>query len=649
MTPELDSLNLLDTAPALIWNGSPDGGAASLNAAWTRYTGRPLTELLGFGWQRLLHPDDLYCVQEGCARAHGGNADRRMHVRILDASGCYQRFLVSISANDANGADHGVDHDAPGGFAAAAIRFAECRADEPAHGTGERDLRFPWGHVPVMVWSTQADGYLDFVNDRWVRFTGMTLDRAQGWGWQEAVHPDDRERSMQVWRQLLVSGVEGSCEFRLGNDGRGYRWCMSIVKPRRDASGRIVRWYGAILDIEDRKRAEDALRLSEAYLTDAQRLSHTGSFALNPHTGALFWSHEMYRLYEYERGTKIDLDAVFARTHPDDIDEATRAFERLGAGDHEVDTTHRLMMPDGRVKDIRLLAHPVDYKGGKTEYAGAVIDISEAKQAERRLQQAHDDLAHATRIATLGELTASIAHEVSQPLAAIAANGAAGLRWLARTEPDVGEAWLAVERMIKDAQRATDVVRQLRALARKDGTVRRLDDVNRIIQDTVLLAQPQLSKSRVVLKLELCPQLPRVEVHAVQLQQVLINLMTNGSQSMDRVDGARVLTVISSASVDGGVRVVVRDVGTGIAANDQEKLFSPFFTTKQDGMGMGLSICKTIIESHGGTITASNNAGPGAQVVVELPGAFRPERYTSARTRKADNPNLSSLMGGGTP
>ncbi|WP_459706373.1 PAS domain-containing protein, partial [Paraburkholderia sp. 2C] len=411
MTPELDSLNLLDAVPALIWSGSPDGGAASLNAAWTHYSGRPLAELLGFGWQRLLHPDDLYCVQEGCARVHGGNAERRMHARILDASGRYQRFLLSISAN-------GADQEVPSGFAAAAIRFAESKANESADCTGERDLRFPWGHVPVMVWSTQADGYLDFVNDRWVRFTGMTLERAQGWGWQDAVHPDDRERSMRVWRQLLESGLEGSCECRLGNDQRGYRWCMSIVKPRRDATGRIVRWYGAILDIEDRKRAEDALRLSEAYLTDAQRLSHTGSFALNPHTGALYWSNEMYRLYEYEPGTKVDLRAVFARTHPDDIDEATRAFERIGAGDREVDTTHRLLMPDGRVKDIRLLAHPVGYKGGKSEYAGAVIDISEAKQAERRLQQAHDDLAHATRIATLGELTASIAHEVSQPRAA---------------------------------------------------------------------------------------------------------------------------------------------------------------------------------------------------------------------------------------
>ncbi|WP_459706375.1 sensor histidine kinase, partial [Paraburkholderia sp. 2C] len=197
-----------------------------------------------------------------------------------------------------------------------------------------------------------------------------------------------------------------------------------------------------------------------------------------------------------------------------------------------------------------------------------------------------------------------------------------------------------------DAQRATDVVRQLRALARKDGTARKFDDVNRIIQETVLLAQPQLSRNRVVLKLELCRELPRVEVHAVQLQQVLINLMTNGSQSMDGVDGARVLTVTSSARADGGVRVVVRDVGTGIAAIDQEKLFSPFFTTKQDGMGMGLSICKTIIESHGGTITACNNAGPGAQVVVDLPCACRPERYVVASSRSAEDANLVRPMGG---
>jgi PAS domain S-box-containing protein len=494
MTAEFDSSLVLDSVPALVWNGTPDGAADFLNSAWLHVTGRPLAELLGFGWQRALHPDDLRDVQALCAQAHRAAQGLRCQMRILDADDRYQVYLLSLGANGASGRE-------PGGFAAVAIQLCGSEACDEAGDAEDaaiRKLYFPWGHVPVMVWSARADGYLDFVNDRWVRVTGLTLEQAQGVGWQAAVHPDDRERFVKVWLDLVANGVEGSCECRLGNAQRGYRWVMSVANPLRNAAGHVLRWYGAILDIEDRKRAEDAL------------------------------------------------------------------------------------------------------------------------------QDAYDNLAHATRVATLGELTASIAHEVSQPLAAIAANGAAALRWLNRATPNLDEGGLAIARMIKDATRATDVVRQLHALARKDELACKPEDVNRIIQETALLARPQLTRNQVVLNLDLHPALPQVEVRAVQLQQVLINLMTNGSQSMNSVfDRQRVLTVSSAVSELGGVRIVVRDVGTGISARDQEQMFVPFFTTRHDGMGMGLSICRTIIESHGGTIEVHNNDGPGVQLIVDLPAAVR--------------------------
>ncbi|GAB2903074.1 hypothetical protein GCM10027093_45200 [Paraburkholderia jirisanensis] len=485
MTPELDASKVPDSLPALVWNGTRDGAADFLNGAWTDLTGRPLAELLGFGWQRVLHPDDLSDMQAYCARAQ----QRRGQVRILDAQGRYHVFLLSIGAH--------VAHDgAPEGFAATAIMLCSGAACEETADAAARELQFPWSHVPVMVWSARADGYVDYVNDRWVHVTGLPLERAHGWGWKIAVHPHDREGFIWKWLHLLQHGVEGSIEGRIGTEERGYRWVMSVANPVHDAAGRVSRWYGAILDIEDRKRAEDAL------------------------------------------------------------------------------------------------------------------------------QDAHDNLMHATRVATLGELTATIAHEVSQPLAAIAANGAAALRWLNRAEPNLDEAGLAIGRMIKDATRATDVVRQLHALARKDESARQLEDVNHIIQETALLAQPQLTRNRVVLKLDLGAALPLVEVRAVQLQQVLINLMTNGSQSMNEVyDRQRQLSVSSGVNSRGGVRVIVRDVGIGISAGDRDRMFAPFFTTKHDGMGMGLSICRTIIESHGGTIAVCDNEGPGVHLVVDLPAA----------------------------
>src|SRR5262249_46526254 len=234
----------------------------------------------------------------------------------------------------------------------------------------------------------------------------------------------------------------------------------------------------------------------------------------------------------YEQSARPSLDRILARTHHEDVGNVARMFEHITTERHDVDIAHRLLMPDGTIKQIRMLAHPVSRRGSPYQYAGTVIDVTEARAAERRLQEAHADLAHATRIATLGELTASIAHEVSQPLTAIETNCAASLRWLLRDTPDLHEVALAIERIRRDARRANDVIRQLRALARKDVSARKPGSINAVIRDALLLAQSHLIRDRVTLELDLAIGLPRVELDVVQIQQVIINLVTNASQAM---------------------------------------------------------------------------------------------------------------------
>ncbi|CAB3751886.1 PAS domain-containing sensor histidine kinase [Paraburkholderia humisilvae] len=605
---------ILDAVPALVWSGGPDGRADYVNPSWSRFTGRERCDLIGSGWHSALHPDDLRRVLDALTPAHGETHEFQMAVRVRNSGERYQAFLISISTNPE-------PRDGSVSFCAAAIKT--CNGDEArdASDAPSPDRDSPWTRAPMMVWSARADGYLDFVNDRWMNHTGLTLDEARGSGWQSAIHPDDLNGALLAWRKLIDSRAEGACECRMGSKARGYRWSVSVANPLCDVSGSVIRWYGALLDIEDRKRAEDKLGLSQDCLDDAQRLTRTGSFAFDPRTGALCWSREMYRIYGYEESAKPSLDRILARTHHEDVGNVARVFDQIAVERHDVDTEHRLLMPDGTIKEIRMLAHPVIHRGNLYRYAGTVIDVTEARASARRLQEAHAELAHATRIATLGELTASIAHEVSQPLTAIETNGAASLRWLRRDTPDLQEVTLAIERIRRDARRANDVIRQLRALARKDVSARKPGSINAVIRDALPLAQSQLMRDHVTLELDLDVGLPRIELDVVQMQQVIINLVTNASQAMSGiVDRARKLTMRTLPNDRGGVRVIVRDAGTGFPDNHNETMFTPFFTTKPNGMGMGLSISRTIIESHGGTIWMLNNAGPGAQVIFDLPG-----------------------------
>ncbi|MFC0396850.1 PAS domain-containing sensor histidine kinase [Paraburkholderia rhizosphaerae] len=607
-------IHILDAVPALLWSGRPDGRADYVNRSWTIFTGREHRDLIGAGWHNALHPDDLRRVLDALGQIDRNARDRQMAVRVRDSLARYHVFLIDIGKNVE-------PRDGSSSFYAAAIEMCNSDDGHYANRALEPDRDSPWTRIPVMMWSARADGYLDFVNERWTQHTGLPLDEARGAGWQSAIHPDDLNTATRAWRKLIESHTEGASECRMGSTEHGYRWSLSVAHPLCDDSGSVIRWYGAVLDIDDCKRAEDKLRLNQDYLNDAQRLTQTGSFAFDPSSGAFCWSREMYRIYGYEPSTQPSLERILARTHREDVGSVARMFDQIAAERHDVDIEYRLLMPDGEIKQIRMLAHPVDHRGSQYRYAGTVIDVTEARAADRRLQEAHADLAHATRIATLGELTASIAHEVSQPLTAIETNGAASLRWLQRDTPDLHEVELAIERIRRDARRANDVIRQLRALARKDVSARKSASINAVIRDAMLLARSQLIRDHVTLVLDLATGLPRIDLDVVQMQQVIINLVTNASQAMSGIVGrARTLTVRTLLNDRDGVRVIVRDAGTGFPDDHNETMFTPFFTTKPNGMGMGLSISRTIIESHGGTIWALNNAGHGAQVIVDLPG-----------------------------
>ncbi len=393
------------------------------------------------------------------------------------------------------------------------------------------------------------------------------------------------------------------------------RWSL-----QRDARGQPVAILETNTDITDRKRAEDALRRSEAYLAEGQRLSITGSFGWKPDGEEIFWSEQTYRIFGFDPATKPNLDLVRERIHPDDITLVEQTFEQAAQDSSAIDLEHRLLMPDGSIKHLHVLARAVTDASNHVELIGAVMDITATKKAQETLQQTQTELAHVMRVTTLGELTASIAHEVNQPLAAIVTNGDAALRWLGREKPQLDEVHGAIRRMIKDANRASEIVQRVRGLSKKTAPEMARLEINNAIYEVVLLMQHQALNHRVSIKLDLASGLPAVFGDRVQLQQVIMNLVINGIEAMSAITSRPRKLVIQSCLDDAGqVLVAVKDFGIGIEPENANQLFRAFYTTKPEGMGMGLSICRSIIEAHGGRVWASTNAGPGATFQFTLP------------------------------
>jgi C4-dicarboxylate-specific signal transduction histidine kinase len=380
----------------------------------------------------------------------------------------------------------------------------------------------------------------------------------------------------------------------------------------RDESGKVIKWYATAYDIEDRKRAEDALRRGEAYLAEAQRLNVTGSFGWRVADNVIVWSNETYRILDINPATEPTLELVFERTHPDDVDLVRSMIERVAHEDRGFDFEHRLLLPDGTIKHLHVRTHRVRFESDEVEVVGAVMDITAARKGEEALRRAQAELTHASRVATLGELSASIAHEVHQPLTAIVASGNAAVRWLDHEVPERARAIRSVTRMISEANRASQVILRIRELAKKAEPVMSQVDINSLVTDVLMLINREATGQRVEVQTQLASKLPPALGDRVQLQQVLINLVMNGIQAMAPVtDHARVLVVRTQRHDANQILVAVADTGIGIDSENLDRLFGAFYTTKPDGMGMGLSISRSIVETHGGSIQATRNSGPG--------------------------------------
>jgi PAS domain S-box-containing protein len=662
--------------------------------------------------------------------------------------------------------------------------------------------------MPAMAFAVRPDGSWEFVSRRWQEYSGLSQEAAVSGAWEASVHPDDLDRHLEKWQVSLANGEPLEIELRHRNAKGEYRWFSMHVAPRRDEHGRIVKWLGALTDIDDRKRgdallagqmrllemiaagvalneilnalcsiieeqrsgtlasvlllnpdgvhlnsvagpslpaawtqqmerlpigpcagscgtaayrgsavivsdiatdalwdvpehrasalehglraswsspvlswkgkvlgtfcmyyreprtpnaedlkliefgtqvvriaverdrAKQALSQSEAYLAEAQRLTHTGSWASSQATGqGHYWSEEMFRIFGFDPEQCLPPHQIFwQRVHPEDRDKVREQIQRAVSRKVDYVVEHRIVLPDGTLKHVQSIGHPRRGAAGDVvEYVGTAVDVTERKRAEEeheRLRQLEADLARINRVSMMGELAASLAHDIKQPIAAAMMNANACAHWQSGDAPDMTEARKAALRMVADVTRAAEIIDRVRSIYRRGPPQQKPVDLNALVREMIGLLRDAANRSSVSIRTELDAGLPITRADRVQLQQVLMNLMLNGIEAMK--DSGGELTVASKRIEDDQLLVSVSDSGSGFPIEESERLFEAFFTTKPQGTGMGLSISRRIVVSHGGRLWASANTGRGATFQFTLP------TEAAASFRSAGQPRSSA-------
>jgi PAS domain S-box-containing protein len=512
-----------------------------------------------------------------------------------------------------------------GSLPAGRARGDEVTRAEEALRKSERESRSIIDCIPGFVAAFTPLGEVDFVNRQAFEYFGKSLEDLRHWGRDDSIHAEDLERVLGAFERSLASGDPFEVELRARRFDGVYRWFQSRGAPLRDGNGRIIRWYNLLTDIEDRKRAEVELKRAYDSFADGQRLSRTGNFTADIVADDHIWSEECYRLFDFEPTTPISVQMVRDLIHAEDLPVFDARFQQSLEG-AEFDLVFRISTGRSVEKHVHAVGRLVERVAGRPLFIGALRDITENRRAEEAVNNLRSELAHVARVASLSTLTASITHEVNQPLSGVITNAGTCLKILEVAPVQVDAAREAARRILRDGKRAADVIARLRALfSKREFTLEPLD-LNEAAREVIALSMSDLRRNRVVLRSELAGELPSLVGDRVQLQQVLLNLIRNGCDAMASLEGRpRMLSVKTELENPDRVRLSVRDAGPGIDRQTMDSLFEPFYTTKNGGMGMGLSVSRSIIERHHGTLWAEANDGPGACFVFSIPVHSRSE------------------------
>lgn len=616
---------VIDAIPALAWCNLPDGSNEFLSKGWHEYTGLSPEESQGWGWGVAFHQDDLPPLMERWRAMLISGEPGEIEARLRRHDGVFRWFLIRAQPfRDQTGAIvrwYGTSTD-----------IDDRKRAEEALRDSEQSSRLVLDGIAGLVAIMSVSGELKTVNRQVLEYFGKTLEELEIWSTTDAVHPEDLAGVISAWTHSLETGAPYDVDHRLRRADGVYRWFHARGLPLHDEEGRVVRWYVLLTDIDDRRHAEQALQASERELDLIVNTIPALAWSARPDGSAEFFN-QYYLAYVGLPLERLQGSGWTAAVHPDDLDTLISEWQSMMAAGKGGEVEGRLRRFDGEYRWFLFRTNPMLGESGNIlKWYGTNAEIDGRKRAEAELRNTQSELARVTRVMTMGQLTASIAHEVNQPLSGIVTNASTCLRMLDADPPNLEGARETARRAIRDGNRASDLITRLRTIYSNKQPALESMDLNEAAREVIALSLSELQKNGVILRQDLVNDLPPAIGDRVQLQQVIMNLLRNAADAMSTIDDRpRELLIRTESDNENQLRLSVRDSGVGFAPQTGDKVFQAFYTTKTDGMGIGLSVSRSIIQAHQGRIWATPNDGPGCTFSFAIPRAL--QRLTDGKPR----------------